>query len=1171
MINKVVHLADIHIRKSLKRHSEYKLVLQRTIDSIKKDNPDRIVIVGDIYHDFIDIEGEALVIATWFIKELSKIAQVIITRGNHDFMKKNQKRYDVVKTITEMINEPNILYLEETGFFVDDNIVWTVWHHPDKQGPWKTINHKKEEEKTYIDLFHDPVKSCMTPLGWPLEKGVHITIDDFEGDIGMFGDIHLQQNMDGDCKKAYSGSLIQQSFDEKIDGHGYLLWDISEQTYELIEIENDYRHIEIVINGDIDYDKLDIKLDKTFPNMYFKVKWFDTRSNIHRINQSKIREYLKDNYNPIDIKWDKNILKNSEMQVDDELRKNINEAETQRKVFREYLTELGYDDKYIEEVLSLDDTITNRLPVKESEFSDYQIEALWLDNFKSYDENNLINWKDNNGIIQITGENQAGKTTILDGICYVLFGKTLSTLKKQKHGDSRFINNKNNLDYCSGWIVLKINEKRFLLKRSTGRKMHSVEKRVTSVTTEFHIYDLIDLNIDEITLETIEKLDVNDSITGERFLDTQKEIEKSIGVFEDFIRVVLVNADNLNDLLSINRSDFIDTVMRYAGYTIFENKLEEFKEYKKEQSRKVEKIVLDLDEEYTTIKTFKDDIKVLENDIKENEDSIDLKQIEKKKEESNKEDLLRNLIKVSEDIENFDPTKSQEKIYFINDKIKSRENIIVDLEKQIFNLTSDEDIEKYRNDIKKLEDTIEKEDEKRNSIREELSKYLSEKQTKESNIVLEEKDKNSTISTIENKIKGELSETNIKISSLNNEVSYVINGAKKLKKEIDELESSKVCTMCDQTLKEDSINKIKESIDKKKNELSLLKDNHTSKSKEIKELESNKKILEESLKDISSSDEVKMINEKFNNSKDIINNDIDKINNKIKDKESLVLESNSLVTDIKNKITDFKVLIEDSSKKIDLKQTIQSNNIKIDQYNLNIKEELSNIKLFEANKKSLEHNKKINDSIKDINFRIDEFTVFIDNLNNKLNVLNNDKNYKIKEIENKEVRIEKYIKQVTLEETYKIYQKCIHRDGIPTMLLRRSVDVINDEMSTILQDQDYICYFDEDLNLMMSHLNKLSMSQNAIESSGKERTFIALALKLALREINNTSRPNLILLDELMGKLINESVEQFITMLDRIKENIDKVVIIEHNHVINFDWQIHVTKNEKGISKCELI
>jgi len=195
---------------------------------------------------------------------------------------------------------------------------------------------------------------------------------------------------------------------------------------------------------------------------------------------------------------------------------------------------------------------------------------------------------------------------------------------------------------------------------------------------------------------------------------------------------------------------------------------------------------------------------------------------------------------------------------------------------------------------------------------------------------------------------------------------------------------------------------------------------------------------------------------------------------------------------------------------------------------------------------------------------IDVLNGTIDNLKHSINENN-------KEIESINNSLTVYKEQIDRETTYKLYQKCVHRDVIPTTLLKRSIDVINEELQVYLKDLDYICFFNEDLQLKVSHYARLSAEQNAIECSGKERTFIALGLKLALRSINNTSRPNFILLDEMTGKLIGESVNEFKILLESIKDFINKIIIIEHNHNINYDYRLHVDKNDKYISKIEFV
>jgi len=55
-----------------------------------------------------------------------------------------------------------------------------------------------------------------------------------------------------------------------------------------------------------------------------------------------------------------------------------------------------------------------------------------------------------------------------------------------------------------------------------------------------------------------------------------------------------------------------------------------------------------------------------------------------------------------------------------------------------------------------------------------------------------------------------------------------------------------------------------------------------------------------------------------------------------------------------------------------------------------------------------------------------------------------------------------------------------------------------------------------------------------------------------------------------MGKLVEGSVEMFITMLDNIKEDVDKLVIIEHIHPINYDVLIKVEKDIDGVSTLSI-
>ena len=224
MIKRIAHLADIHIPKSITRHDEYREVFTKLFKRLKIDKPDRIVIVGDLVHDFLSLESEQIILAKEFLTALAKIAPVRITRGNHDIRKKNLQRVDSIEAFVKVMGNKKIIYYNESKFFKDENVTWAVWKHGVKDNsPWNKDN-ATTNGQTIIDLFHNPIGGCISPLGYEFNSATITKASDFHGHYSMFGDIHLKQYF-SDNTKAYCSSLIEQSFAEG-DGqfHGCLLY-----------------------------------------------------------------------------------------------------------------------------------------------------------------------------------------------------------------------------------------------------------------------------------------------------------------------------------------------------------------------------------------------------------------------------------------------------------------------------------------------------------------------------------------------------------------------------------------------------------------------------------------------------------------------------------------------------------------------------------------------------------------------------------------------------------------------------------------------------------------------------------------------------------------------------------------------------------------------------------
>ena len=97
---KIAHLSDIHIR-FYSRHEEYRSVFERLYKDLKSQKPQRIVVVGDLNHQKINMSPGSLDLSAEFLINLAKIAPVDIFMGNHDMNMSQKEQGD---TITPIIN-----------------------------------------------------------------------------------------------------------------------------------------------------------------------------------------------------------------------------------------------------------------------------------------------------------------------------------------------------------------------------------------------------------------------------------------------------------------------------------------------------------------------------------------------------------------------------------------------------------------------------------------------------------------------------------------------------------------------------------------------------------------------------------------------------------------------------------------------------------------------------------------------------------------------------------------------------------------------------------------------------------------------------------------------------------------------------------------------------------
>jgi DNA repair exonuclease SbcCD nuclease subunit len=256
MVKKVIHIADIHIR-TYRMHDEYGAAFKTFLKSIRElvkgyDREEvRIVIAGDYVHQKITISNELLILGTWFLRKLDKIAPVVIIAGNHDLLENNKDRIDSITPMVQLLPDLDIKYLKDSKCYIDDNIVWCNYSifEENTRPDIETARVDYGSDKTYIGLYHAPIMGATTDIGYEFDEST--SLEHFSGcDIVMMGDIHKRQefNYKG-TPIVYPSSLIQQNFGETVSKHGFLWWDIESKTYEEYDIETDYGFYQFKINS----------------------------------------------------------------------------------------------------------------------------------------------------------------------------------------------------------------------------------------------------------------------------------------------------------------------------------------------------------------------------------------------------------------------------------------------------------------------------------------------------------------------------------------------------------------------------------------------------------------------------------------------------------------------------------------------------------------------------------------------------------------------------------------------------------------------------------------------------------------------------------------------------------------------------------------------------------
>lgn len=208
----------------------------------------------------------------------------------------------------------------------------------------------------------------------------------------------------------FAGSLIAQDVTEGDDNfHGYLLWDIENKSVQEIPVQSDYSFKNIKITPYTDFDDLDFEIPNPTKHMKVRFVWGTLPETRTKESERKLAEYLKIMHKDVVISHKNEFLESEKIDINENITlQNITDKNVQHEIFREYLTKIGTDPKLIEDIIALDEEIVALIDTTEDQSIEWNVIKFGGKNFMSYADLE-IDWRNMDGLFQITGVNAVGK------------------------------------------------------------------------------------------------------------------------------------------------------------------------------------------------------------------------------------------------------------------------------------------------------------------------------------------------------------------------------------------------------------------------------------------------------------------------------------------------------------------------------------------------------------------------------------------------------------------------------------------------------------------------------------------------------------------------------------------------------------------------------------------
>lgn len=547
----IIHLSDIHIRP-LQRHDEYKEVFRVTMSEIsrlRQVQKSVIVLTGDVFDHKTVFRPETFKMCRDFVKQLAQIAPVIMIAGNHDMLEQNTTtRMDSLTPVVDDI--PGVHYLKNSGVYKSrlTNDCFVVSSLYDK----KFISCPVATASNYICLYHgDITGSYLEEDDIPIAASTrNRSKEDFNGfDAVLLGDIHKHQVFQNDkgSYMAYAGSLIQQNHGEPLDGHGFLVWRKTKNTWgapQHISVPNNYGFVDIhCFNG----EWIDRPLNPLPVHCYARLLIHDCTQTQLDLICAEVKRHVPEDGSLIITKKHA-VSVNRDEEAATEQAPDLKRKEDEIALILEQAKEHGMDGPRL---VNIHKEYQSQVDVASSVMSSAVWRPVWVEfkNLFGYGGGavNFIRFK--RGLTSISAGNACGKSSTVNALLFGIFGRVpLNPSSSSLTYD--VVNNRE----TGGYIKILLNH---------GGVYYLIERQSCKPKGKTTAADLQKLTKFDFTCEIWES-----NLHGEKLVnrcDTRQNnndtfIAELFGDLADFSLTNLLNKESSLDLLSMTPSDQVKTL-----------------------------------------------------------------------------------------------------------------------------------------------------------------------------------------------------------------------------------------------------------------------------------------------------------------------------------------------------------------------------------------------------------------------------------------------------------------------------------------------------------------------------------------------------------------------------------------------------------------------------------